>query len=406
MQRIKVTFKSEQGSDLVGALELPDQKPHGYALFAHCFSCGKDIPAATRISRSLAEKGFAVLRFDFTGLGGSNGDFGNTNFSSNVKDLVAAAGLLREQYEAPALLIGHSLGGAAVLAAAEQIPEAEAVITIGAPSTPDHVTHLMSDQIETIEKEGVAPVKLGSRTFNITKQFLTDISAHNMKDHIKNLKKALLVFHSPVDTTVGIDEAREIFLTAKHPKSFVSLDQADHLLTNAADAVYVGRTIAAWAERYISFPYAPVQSTPPAKGHVLVSEENKTFLRNIQTDNHNWLADEPLTMGGSNQGPDPYEMLLAALGACTSMTIRMYANHKKWPLDDVKVELSHNREHSQDCAGCEKDGNQIDVMDRKIELFGDLTEDQRQRLFKIAGKCPVHRTLKNKIEVRDKLVED
>ncbi|MFD2207635.1 alpha/beta fold hydrolase [Kiloniella antarctica] len=405
MQRIKVSFKSQQGTDLVGALELPDQKPSGYALFAHCFSCGKDIPAATRISRSLAEKGFAVLRFDFTGLGGSNGDFGNTNFSSNVKDLVAAARLLRDQYQAPALLIGHSLGGAAVLAAAEQIPEAKAVITIGAPSTPDHVTHLLSDQIETIEKDGVAAVKLGSRTFNITKQFLTDISAHNMKDHIKNLKKALLVFHSPIDSTVGIDEAREIFVTAKHPKSFVSLDNADHLLTNTADAVYVGRTIAAWAERYISSPQSPARPTLPEKGQVLVSEENKAFLRNIQTDDHNWLADEPLAVGGSNHGPDPYEMLLAALGACTSMTIRMYANRKKWPLEDVLVKLSHNREHIQDCTGCEDKESQIDVLERKIELIGDLSDEQKQRLLGIAGKCPVHRTLENKIKVRDKLIK-
>ncbi len=277
MQRVKVSFKSENGADLAGALELPDQKPHGYALFAHCFSCGKDIPAATRISRSLAEKGFAVLRFDFTGLGGSNGDFGNTNFSSNVKDLVAAAGLLRDQYKAPTLLIGHSLGGAAVLAAAEQIPEAEAVITIGAPSTPDHVTHLLAEQKETIEKEGVAPVKLGSRTFNITKQFLTDISSHNMKDHIKGLNKALLVFHSPIDATVGIDEAREIFLTAKHPKSFVSLDKADHLLTNAADAYMLAEQLLLGLNAIFLSPMPLCKQRPLLKVMSLFQRKTKLF---------------------------------------------------------------------------------------------------------------------------------
>ncbi|WP_421780809.1 alpha/beta fold hydrolase [Kiloniella litopenaei] len=405
MQRIKLTFQNSHGNDLSGALELPDQRPLGYALFAHCFSCGKDIPAATRISRSLVEKGFAVFRFDFTGLGGSNGDFGNTNFSSNVADLVAASQLLKDQYQAPSLLIGHSLGGAAVLAAAKDIPEAEAVITIGAPSDPEHVSHLFADQIETIETKGVAPVQLGSRTFNITKQFLTDIAKHNMKEHIGNLGKALLVFHSPLDTTVSIDEASKIFTAAKHPRSFISLDKADHLLTDAADAAYVGHTIAAWVERYISSPSSSEEKAPtPEKGHVIVKEENKAFLRHIKTDHHNWLADEPLTMGGGNQGPDPYEMLLAALGSCTSMTIRMYANHKKWPLDDLDVELSHSREHCQDSAECEQSGQQIDLITRNITLIGEeLTDEQRQRLLQIAGKCPVHKTLENKIVVQDNL---
>ncbi|WP_417454037.1 alpha/beta fold hydrolase [Kiloniella sp.] len=405
MQRLKLTFENSQGNTLSGALELPDQKPWGYALFAHCFSCGKDIPAATRISRSLVEKGYAVFRFDFTGLGGSNGDFGNTNFSSNVSDLVAASELLKEQYQAPSLLIGHSLGGAAVLAAAGHIPEAQAVITIGAPSDPEHVSHLFSDQVETIEKEGVAPVQLGSRTFNITKQFLTDISNHNMKEHISNLDKALLVFHSPRDTTVSIDEASKIFTAAKHPRSFISLDQADHLLTDAADATYVGHTIAAWAERYVSTSPFHKESLPsPEKGHVIVKEENKAFLRHIKTDHHDWLADEPLALGGGNLGPDPYEMLLAALGTCTSMTIRMYANHKKWPLDDLDVELSHSREHCQDSAECEQSGQQIDLITRNITLIGEeLTDEQRQRLLQIAGKCPVHKTLENKIVVQDTL---
>ena len=405
MQRLKLTFENSQGNALSGALELPDQKPLGYALFAHCFSCGKDIPAATRISRSLVEKGFAVFRFDFTGLGGSNGDFGNTNFSSNVSDLISASELLKEQYQTPSLLIGHSLGGAAVLAAAGHIPEAQAVITIGAPSDPEHVSHLFSDQVETIEKEGVAPVKLGARTFNITKQFLTDISNHNMKEHISNLGKALLVFHSPRDTTVSIDEASKIFTAAKHPRSFISLDQADHLLTNAADAIYVGHTIAAWVERYVSTSPSHKGSLPsPEKGHVIVKEENKAFLRHIKTDHHNWLADEPLAMGGGNLGPDPYEMLLAALGTCTSMTIRMYANHKQWPLDDLDVELSHSREHCQDSAECEQSGQQIDLITRNITLVGEeLTDEQRQRLLQIAGKCPVHKTLKNKIVIQDNL---
>ncbi|MCZ4282866.1 bifunctional alpha/beta hydrolase/OsmC family protein [Kiloniella laminariae] len=409
MQRIKLTFPGATGLELAGALELPDQVPLGYVLFAHCFSCGKDIPAASRISRSLAEKGFAVLRFDFTGLGGSNGDFGNTSFSTNVEDLVAAAAALRERYKAPALLIGHSLGGAAVLAAAHQIPEAEAVITIGAPSSPEHVLHHLAEQKDTIEQEGCASVKLGNRTFHIRRKFLDDISDHNMKDHIRKLKKALLVFHAPLDQTVGVEEARKIFETARHPKSFISLDQADHLLTGPADATYVGHTIAAWAERYISLSSEtskPNRSQPDTvgAGEVLVTEQDKAFLRSIRTDSHNWLADEPLTMGGGNQGPDPYEMLLAALGACTSMTIRLYANHKQWPLNDIRVTLSHTREHSQDCADCEKEGQKIDVIERRIELTGPLDQEQRARLLQIAGRCPVHRTLENKIVVRDHLL--
>ncbi|WP_020592186.1 bifunctional alpha/beta hydrolase/OsmC family protein [Kiloniella laminariae] len=409
MQRIKLTFPGATGLELAGALELPDRVPLGYILFAHCFSCGKDIPAASRISRSLAEKGFAVLRFDFTGLGGSNGDFGNTSFSTNVEDLVAAAAALRAHYKAPALLIGHSLGGAAVLAAAHQIPEAEAVITIGTPSSPEHVLHHLEDQRNTIEREGCAPVKLGSKTFHIRRKFLDDISDHNMKEHIRNLNKALLVFHAPLDQTVGIEEARKIFETARHPKSFISLDQADHLLTGPADAAYVGHTIAAWAERYISFSYETSETNRPqtqniATGEVLVTEEDKAFLRSIRTDSHHWLADEPLSMGGGNQGPDPYEMLLAALGTCTSMTIRLYANHKQWPLEDVRITLSHTREHCQDSANCEKEGQKIDVIERRIELTGALDQEQRARLLQIAERCPVHRTLENKIEVRDQLL--
>ncbi|WP_343562547.1 bifunctional alpha/beta hydrolase/OsmC family protein [Kiloniella sp. b19] len=409
MQREKLTFTGHGGEQLAGALEKPVQgKPRGYALFAHCFSCGKDIAAASRISKALVDQGFAVLRFDFTGLGDSEGDFGNTNFTTNVQDLVAAAGVLKDSYEPAMLLIGHSLGGAAVLAASGYLPDVRAVVTIGAPASPDHVLHHLEKEMAAIEEQGSAPVKLGPRTFNIRKQFLDDISSHSLKTKIRTMNKALLVFHSPHDTTVNIDEARKIFKAASHPKSFVSLDNADHLLTRKADANYVANTIAAWAERYLDVKER--DKRPAVKsGQVLVEEENRAFTRKVTTDHHQWLADEPEAMGGENLGPDPYEMLLASLGACTSMTIRMYAGRKNWPLEDVRVELSHHREHLDDCADNCDDGKktkQLDVIERRIALSGPLDQSQQARLMEIAHKCPVHKTLHGTIVVRDEQVPE
>ncbi|MGF1864821.1 alpha/beta fold hydrolase [Enterovibrio norvegicus] len=402
-KRNKVTFTSG-GLELAGLLETPDQNVRGYALFAHCFTCGKDVAAASRISRALVNIGFAVFRFDFTGLGGSDGDFENTNFSSNVDDLVAAADFLRDNYEAPLLLIGHSLGGRAVLSAAHRIPEVSAVATVGAPADAEHVSKQFAAHVENIDAEGQAEVSLAGRPFTIKKQFLDDIRAEN--DDIENLRVPLLVMHSPIDSIVLIKEAEKIYTRAKHPKSFVTLDTADHLLSNKDDAQYVAELIAAWSQRYID-KASPIKEADAGvtRGEVLVSEHNKAFTRTIQTDHHQWFMDEPVDFGGDNLGPDPYEHVLAGLGACTSMTIRMYANRKKLPLDDVKVTLSHSRQHGADCEHCDEEDSKVEVLSRNIELVGDLTEEQRQRLLEIADKCPVHKTLESKIVITTALAD-
>ncbi|MEH6651105.1 MAG: bifunctional alpha/beta hydrolase/OsmC family protein [Motiliproteus sp.] len=404
-RRIKLEFPGSDGLIIAGLLELPEENPQAFALLAHCFTCGKDIAAASRIARSLVGKGYAVLRFDFTGLGSSDGDFANSNFSSNVADLVHAADYLREHYRAPALLIGHSLGGAAVLAAAAAVPEASGVVTIGAPSSPEHVTQQFSCDIEAIERDGVADVSLAGRTFTIKKQFLDDLATQNQPEKIAGLKKALLIFHSPLDQTVSIGEAERIYRTAKHPKSFVSLGDADHLLSKAQDAEYVAATIAAWSTRFISAPDTAVQrSSSLTKGHVMVAEKNKQFTRTVLSDTHVWLADEPTAVGGDDLGPDPYEHLLAALGTCTSMTIRMYANRKNIHLDDVTVELSHNRQHVKDCEMCDDEPRMIEVLNRFVTLRGKLSDQQRQRLLEIADRCPVHRTLHSELTVKTTLI--
>ncbi len=398
-RREKINFTGHDGSTLAGLAEYPEGSITSYALFAHCFTCGKDIAAASRIARALASRGIAVLRFDFTGLGNSDGDFANTNFSSNVQDLIAAANYMREFMGAPSIVIGHSLGGTAVLKAAKDIAQAKGIVTIGAPATAQHVAKQFKCDIDRISELGEAEVDLAGRTFTIKKQFIDDINAQGV-DHVRSLKKALLVFHSPIDTVVSISEAEKIYHAAKHPKSFISLDTADHLLSKSTDASYVAAMIASWAEKYIEEGQQPAEKTVPvAKGEVRVEERNHVFTQCVRSDSHEWLADEPTAMGGNNSGPDPYEHLLAALGACTSMTLRMYANRKKWPLEHVSVELQHGRSHGEDCEHCDDEHQQVDVIRRQIRLDGDLDEDQRVRLLEIADRCPVHKTLHNKIVV-------
>lgn len=387
---------------LAGLLERPDGEIGAYALFAHCFTCGKDIAAASRISRALVQQGIAVLRFDFTGLGNSDGDFANTNFSSNLDDLKAAADFLRREYEAPQLLIGHSLGGAAVLAIANQIPESKAVVTIGAPASPEHVAHNFAASMDEIQSQGLAHVNLGPRKFTIKKQFLDDLAQH-AKQAFTLDKKALLVMHSPVDDTVSIDQAEKIYIQAKHPKSFISLDTADHLLTNKADADYVANVIASWSSRYLDFSISSQSTQNMIEGHLRVEERDHQFTQTIISDSHTWLADEPLKVGGKNLGPDPYEHLLAALGACTSMTMRMYADRKKWPLQDIKIDLTHNRSYIQDSENCESGNGQLDTLTREIDLIGDLSDEQKQALLVISEKCPVHKTLHSKLVVTTEL---
>ncbi|HKJ94207.1 MAG TPA: bifunctional alpha/beta hydrolase/OsmC family protein [Gammaproteobacteria bacterium] len=396
VKREKATFPNRAGHSLSALLERPAGTPVAFVVFAHCFTCGKDIAAASRISRALAARDIAVLRFDFTGLGSSDGDFANTDFSSNVEDLIAAADFLRERFQAPSMLIGHSLGGAAVLAAADRVPEARAVVTIGAPSGPDHIKNQFGEEVMRIRREGVATVDLAGRPFTVRREFLDDIETYRLDEKVAAIGKALLICHSPMDTTVSINEAAHLYGVAKHPKSFLSLDNADHLLTRREDAEYVAQMIAAWSGRYVAAPTAPAAGARQApSGEVEVFERNQRFLRDVVTDDHFLQADEPVDPGGSNIGPDPYELLLASLGACTSMTIRMYANQKKWSLDDVRVRLRHDREHAKDCEACDESDRKLSVITRYIALSGDLTEPQRSRLMEIANRCPVHKTLLN-----------
>jgi putative redox protein len=400
----KLSFTGAGGQELAARFDKPQGRTHAVALFAHCFTCTKDIFAASRIAAGLASRGIAVLRFDFTGLGHSEGEFANTNFSSNVGDLVAAADHLRSHSEAPKIVIGHSLGGAAVLAAAGRIPEAVAVATIGAPADPGHVRHLFQAARPEIEAKGEAEVLLAGRPFTIKKQFLEDIEATRLEEAIAGLRKALLVFHAPRDTTVGIENAGRIFAAAKHPKSFVSLDDADHLLTRHEDATYVAEVLAAWAGRYLGL----TEETPlkAASGTVVVQETGEgKFTQRIAAGAHQLRADEPESVGGDDSGPGPYDLVLAGLGACTSMTLRLYAERKGWPLSRVTVTLTHDKIHAEDCADCETKSGRLDRIERRLWIEGEIDDEQRARLLEIADKCPVHRTLESEVVVTTRLEE-
>ncbi len=394
-------FRNAEGQQLAALLDRPDGEIRAVALFAHCFTCGKHNRAARHIADGLKQRGIAALRFDFTGLGASEGEFANTTFSSNVDDLVAAADHLRQTIAAPAILIGHSLGGAAVLAAAHRIPEARAVATIAAPFDPAHVTGLFKEHLADIGEKGEVEVTIAGRSFHIRRALLDDIAQQKLATQIVNLRKALLVFHSPTDDTVGIDNASHIFTTAKHPKSFISLAGADHLLSRAGDAVYVAHVIAAWAGRYLDMEADAATAAEIAKGTVVVREtRNGQFQQDVAAGKHRLLADEPEAAGGRDTGPGPYDLLLAALGACTSMTIRLYADRKQIPLVRTLVRLRHEKIYAADCATCETKEGKIDHIDREISFEGDLDAATRARLLEIADKCPVHRTLTSEVDIR------
>lgn len=392
---IRASFKGSDGHELSARLDLPAGPLRAFAVFAHCFTCTKDIFAARRIASTLAAAGVGVLRFDFTGLGSSEGEFANTNFSSNVEDLVRAAAYLRDNYSAPTILIGHSLGGAAVLVAAHDIPEARAVVTIAAPADAAHVLQNLGSSLEEIRDKGEAQVTLSGRQFRIRSSFIADAEQYRLADRIGSLGKALLVMHSPRDAVVSIEHASQIFLAAKHPKSFVSLDDADHLLSNVASAAYAARVIDAWASKYI--PEAPVARENDTTD-VLIRETGQGMYQNsIALGRHRLIADEPLAAGGRDSGPNPYDYLSIALGACTSMTLRAYAEHKNLALGRVSVAIRHGKtpvEHCADCgAAAEGREGKIDRFERIISVEGELDAALRAKLLEIAGKCPVHRTL-------------
>lgn len=403
----KVEFYNSEGIKLSAKIDLPlSRSPFPFALFAHVFTGNKNLSSARHISRALTQNGIGVMRFDFTGLGESEGDFADTNFTSNISDLESAAAYLAEHYTAPAILIGHSLGGSAALFASQKIESIKAVVTIGSPSYPEHVTHLLKDSIETIEQNGCSRVNVGGRTFTIKKQFLDDLRSQNHVDVINNLGKGLLVMHSPQDTVVGIDNAANIYQLAKHPKSYITLDGANHMLTNKEDAYYAGTVISSWVRRYVEFPEELKLKTD--KEVVVRLEDEDIYTTDILAGRHSIIADEPGSIGGNDFGPSPYELLNSSLGACTAMTLQMYARRKGWDLQEVKVHLSHAKKnvHQDDMQNVDGPKSRIDRFEKVIELQGDLSEEQKRRLLDIANKCPVHKTLATPQEFATKLLED
>ncbi len=403
MQNIQVQFENDEGRRLSGTLDMPKTPVTDYAVFAHCFTCTHNLKSATNISRSLTDAGIAVLRFDFTGLGRSEGEFADTNFSSNVADLLAAVRFLEAEYAAPSILIGHSLGGTAVLQAAASAPSAVAVATIGSPADPAHVEHLFGDARDELESSGQADVNIGGRPFTVKKQFLDDLEQHDLYASVGKLRKALLIMHAPLDDIVEIDNAATLYEAAKHPKSFASLDKADHLLSSNADSLYAGRLLAAWASRYLPERDIRDDSLSAEHGSVVARTWSDGFYTEVAAGDHALVADEPASVGGSNRGPSPYELLSAALATCTTMTLKMYAGFKEIALDAVTVKVIHRKMHAEACADCESEDGRIDEFRRELTLEGDLDDAQRQRMLEIADRCPVHQTLHGEVKVRTSL---
>ncbi|MFT5257690.1 MAG: putative OsmC-like protein/esterase/lipase [Arenicella sp.] len=405
MKTTKLEITNKKGLKLQGYLEFPaNQKPNNFAIFAHCFSCNSNFKATKNISRALTNHGFGVLRFDFTGLGKSEGEFADSYFSANVEDLIDVHNYLETHYKAPSLLIGHSLGGAAVIVAASKLENIKAVATIGAPATVGHVTHLFSHEPEDISEKGAIKVNIGGRPFKINEDFVADFSKTDLPKIIKELRKPILVMHAPFDKIVGIENAHEIYHNAHHPKSFVSLDDADHLLTKASDSIYVGNMIGTWAERYFEPEENSMISSEGEQlvAHLNILEDN--FTTSIQTKKHSFIADEPENVGGDNFGPSPYDFLSAGLAACTVMTLKLYTERKKWDLQEVFVYITYSKKHRDDLDIDADKPTRFDHLQKKLKFIGNLDEKQKQRLKEIAAKCPVHKTLQSKIIIETEIV--
>ncbi len=394
MNTLQLKIENRKGLKLRAYLELPaNQKPNHFAIFAHCFSCNSNFSAVRNISRSLSNHGFGVLRFDFTGLGRSEGEFAESHFSANVEDLLDVSNYLEKHYKAPSLLVGHSLGGAAVIVAGSKLNSIKAIATIGAPATVGHVTHLFSHAIEEVAQKGEVEVKIGGRPFKINEEFVANFSKTNLPKITKELRKPILVMHAPFDKVVGIDNAHEIYHNAMHPKSFISLDDADHLLTKPTDSIYVGNMIGTWVDKYFPPEDNKMIATEGEQlvGHLNILEDN--FTTSIQTKKHSFIADEPASIGGDDFGPSPYDYLSASLAACTVMTLKMYAQRKQWDLQEVFVYITYSKKHSDELDINIETTKQIDHLNKKLKFIGNLDEKQKQRLKEIASKCPVHKTL-------------
>ncbi len=403
MKQTRLKIVNNQGFELSAYLRQPvDGKSHTLAIFAHCFTCSKNLNAIRNISHALTKNKIGVLSFDFTGLGQSEGNFSDTNFSSNVSDLRVVANFLQEHYQVPQILIGHSLGGAAVIQAAVQLPEIKAVITIGAPADAPHLAHLFKEDLEEIRESGQATVDIGGRPFTIKKQFIDDLYHNPTSEVLKKLNQALLIMHSPQDVMVDIENAATIYQQARHPKSFISLDGADHLLSNKGDSLYAGNMIAHWASRYLD---TPDEQPDSSESQVLARTGKEGYVTDILAGKHHLLADEPFSAGGTDLGPTPYDLLLSSLGACTGMTLRMYADRKRWPLEEVKVHLAHEKRHAADSEDSGNPNSRLDHIDKVIEIHGDLDKTQRARLLEISERCPVHRTLQSDIIINSRLIE-
>ncbi len=401
MNSSKIQFPNSENELLAARLELPvDKKASQYAIFAHCFTCNKNLTAVRAISRALTQKGIGVLRFDFTGLGESEGEFSDTNFSSNVSDLISAHNFLKDNYNAPTLVIGHSLGGAAALITASTLDSIQAVVTIGSPSDPKHVVHLFDESIEQINAQGRAQVNIGGRPFEIKQQFLSDLKEKNMPKIVKSIRKPLLILHSPQDNTVEVKNAAEIYGWAHHPKSFVSLDGADHLLSDKQDALYVGDVIGSWSDRYLP---QPKTKTLKSTAQVLARSTEEKFTTEILAEGFSFVADEPKELGGNEFGPSPYSFVASGLAACTAMTIKMYAQRKGWNIEKLDVEVNHGKDYAKDCEDCESPKTKIDQFERIISIEGDFSEKELNRMLEIANKCPVHKTLEATSEIKTRL---